>query len=49
MTSQRLILRFLSLAGAAIFLAFLSVTFYIPGWVENFAHNFIEKEVAEGV
>ena len=49
MLSQRLVLRFSSLAGAAIFLAFLSFTFYIPGWVESFAHNFIEQEVAERV
>lgn len=43
------ILGVISALGAAIFIFFLALTFHTPEWVENFAANFIEKEVSERV
>lgn len=47
MNIQGVSLRAIGLAGAVFFGMLLSFTFVIPGWVEDFAANFIEREVAE--
>ncbi len=49
MPTKTLLLRTTGIVGAAIFLYFLSLTFYIPEWVETFAQSFIEEEVEKRV
>ena len=49
MVTKALSLRAVGIVGAAIFLYFFSLTFYVPGWVETFAKGFIEAEVSERV
>jgi hypothetical protein len=41
---QKLSLRSIGAIGAAIFITFFAFTFSVPGWVENFAADFIESE-----
>ena len=42
-------LRITGLAGAALFAAFFALTYHTPGWVEDFAADYIEAQVAERV
>ncbi len=46
---QRIILGITGATGAAVFGFFFALTFHTPEWVEDFAADFIEKEVAERV
>lgn len=46
---QRTILGIIGACGTAIFAFFLALTYHTPEWVEDFAADFIEKEVAERV
>ncbi len=46
---QRTILGIVSGVGAVIFAFFFALTFHTPEWVEDFAADFIEKEVSERV
>ena len=43
---KKAFLRIVGLAGALAFVTFFSFTYSIPGWVEQFATAFIEREVA---
>lgn len=47
MSKKGLGLRLIGAAGAIVFFAFFSLTFYVPNWVESFAQSFIEAEVAK--
>jgi len=42
-------LRVVGAAGAAVFATFFAFTFAVPDWVETFAADFIESEVAEEI
>lgn len=42
---QKLSLRSIGGIGAAIFLTFFAFTYSVPGWVEDFAADYIESEV----
>jgi hypothetical protein len=46
---QKACLRLVGIVGAAIFLTFFTFTYSVPGWVETFAADFIEAEVAEEI
>jgi hypothetical protein len=46
---HKAILRSIGVAGIAIFFTFFAFTYSIPGWVESFAADFIQSEVAEEV
>jgi hypothetical protein len=46
---QKALLRIIGAAGIGIFATFFAFTYSIPGWVENFAADFIESEVTEEV
>ena len=46
---QKLSLRSVGVIGAAIFLMFLAFTYSVPGWVEDFAADYIESEAQERV
>ncbi len=47
--AQRLILRIIGVAGAALFAFFFALTYHTPTWVEDFAASYIEDQVAEKV
>jgi hypothetical protein len=42
-------LRIVGLVGAGLFAFFFGLTFSVPGWVEDFASEFIEGEVSEEI
>jgi hypothetical protein len=46
---QKLSLRAIGVAGAAIFLTFIAFTFSVPGWVETFAADYIESKAQERI
>ena len=46
-TVQKLTLRVVGLAGAALFAFFFTLTYSVPGWVEEFAADYIEAEARE--
>src|SRR4249920_35802 len=46
---KRLTLRMIGLAGAVLFAAFLALTYHTPGWLEDFAADYIEAQVADRV
>ncbi|NOX69466.1 MAG: hypothetical protein GXP15_09790 [Gammaproteobacteria bacterium] len=46
---QGLSLRSVGVIGAAIFLTVFAFTYSIPGWVENFAADYIESEARERI
>jgi uncharacterized protein YggL (DUF469 family) len=46
---RQLILRIAGLAGAALFAFFFALTYHTPEWVEDFAADYIEGEVADQV
>jgi hypothetical protein len=46
---QRTILGITGASGASIFAFFFALTFHTPEWGEDFAADFIEKEVAQRV
>ena len=46
---QKLSLRSIGVIGAAIFLTFLAFTYSVPGWVENFAADYIDSEAQERI
>jgi hypothetical protein len=47
--TQRLVLRIIGVAGAALFAFFFALTYHTPTWVEDFAASYIESQVAEKV
>ncbi len=47
--AQKLTLRSVGVLGAALFGAFLAVTYSTPGWVEDFASSYIESEAEKRV
>jgi len=47
--TQRLVLRIIGVAGAALFAFFFVLTYHRPAWVEDFAASYIESQVAEKV
>ena len=47
--TQKITLRTLGVVGATIFATFFSLTYSVPGWVEEFAADYIESEVAKNV
>jgi hypothetical protein len=46
---QKLSLRSVGVIGAAIFLTFFAFTYSVPGWVEDFAADYIESEAQERI
>ena len=46
---KKAFLRIVGLAGTIAFATFFAFTYSIPGWVEEFATAFIEREVAEQI
>lgn len=46
---QKLSLRSIGVIGAAIFLTFFSLTYSVPGWVEDFAADYIESQAQERI
>ncbi len=44
---KKLLLRSIGVIGSAIFLTFFSLTYSIPGWVEDFASDYIESQARE--
>ncbi len=49
MVLQKLSLRSVGVIGAAIFLTFFAFTYCVPGWVEDFAADYIESEAKERI
>ena len=47
--TQRLVLRIIGVAGAALFAFFFVLTYHRPAWVEDFAASYIESQVAKKV
>jgi hypothetical protein len=47
--AQKLLLRLVGVAGAALFTAFFWFTYSTPAWVENVAAEYIEARVAEKI
>src|SRR5688572_25695705 len=45
--TQRLVLRIIGVAGAALFAFFFVLTYHRPAWVEDFASSYIESQVAK--
>lgn len=45
--TQRLVLRIIGVAGAALFAFFFVLTYHRPAWVEDFAASYIESQVAK--
>ena len=48
-TLMTLSLRSIGAIGAAIFLTFFAFTYSVPGWVEDFAADYIESQVQERI
>jgi hypothetical protein len=46
---QKLSLRMIGAIGAAVFLTFFAFTFSVPGWVEEFAADYIESEAEKRI
>ena len=49
LAAQKTSLRVVGLVGFAIFATFFSFTYSVPGWVEEFAADFIEREVSRRI
>ena len=47
--ARRLTLRITGVAGAALFAFFFALTFHTPEWVEDFARDYLEAQVAKKV
>jgi hypothetical protein len=47
--AQRLTLRIIGCAGAALFACFFFLTYHTPHWVEDFAASYLEKRVTDHV
>ncbi len=45
--TQRLVLRIIGVAGAALFVFFFVLTYHRPAWVEDFAANYIESRARQ--
>lgn len=46
---QKLSLRSIGVVGAAIFVTFFSLTYSVPGWVEEFGADYIESEAEKRI